>query len=180
MLVDIKGVPPKLSPITSDTTSSIVEIAEPSFKLYTVRRGDSLWAISKRENVSLEDLYSVNGLDKASVIKVGQEVRIPVEGSTATINTITADAYQPSGFNTKTETYVVAKGDTLSKIARKFNIPVKTIKAANNKQSDTILVREKLIIPVYGSTSSNPSSNAAYTSNNKAASVGDYAEHIVK
>ena len=87
------------------------------------------------------------------MLNVGQQLKLPVEGSTATFNTITPDTYQPSGFNTKAETYVVAKGDTLTKIARRFNISVKTLKAANKKSSDKILVGEKLIVPVDGSSS---------------------------
>ena len=101
---EFEGVTPKLSHISSDTASSTVEIAGPSFKIYTVKKGDSLWAISRRYNVSLDDLYAANGLNKNSLLKIGQQIKIPAEGSTATINTVTADTYQPSGYNMESET----------------------------------------------------------------------------
>ena len=145
---EFDGVTPKLSPILSDMDSSTVEIAGPSFKIYTVKKGDSLWAISKRHSVSVDDLYAANGLNKSSVLKIGQQIKVPVEGSTATISTITADTYQPSGFNMETVSYTVVKGDTLSKIARRFSTSVNTIKAANNKNSDLIRIGEKLTIPL--------------------------------
>ena len=137
---EFEGVTPKLSPIPSDPAFQTVEIAEPSFKIHTVQRGDSLWAISRRYNVSLDDLLVANGLNKSSVLVVGQQIRIPVEASTATIRGVTADAYQPSGFNMETETYTVVRGDNLSQIARRFDTSVSMIKAANNKNSDIIRI----------------------------------------
>jgi len=78
---------------------------------------------------------------------------------------VTADTYQPSGFNMNTESYTVKGGDNLSKIASKYNTTVRAIKAANNKTSDMIRVGEKLIIPVSGA------SNASTTTTLKAAPV---------
>lgn len=160
---EFDGVTPKLSPIISDRDSSTVEVAGPSFKIHTVQKGDSLWAISRRYSVSLDDLYAANGLNKSSLLKIGQQIKIPSEGSTATINTITADTYQPSSFNMDTVTYTVVKGDSLFKIARRFNATVSTIKAANNKKSDLILAGEKLIIPVDSKTSDNKKAVLATT-----------------
>lgn len=45
------------------------------------------------------------------------------------------------------KTYIVASGDTLSKIAAKFGVTVTALKAANNLTSDTIKVGQKLTIP---------------------------------
>jgi LysM repeat protein len=179
---EFERVTPRLSPILSNSASSTVEVAGPSFKIHLVQKGDSLWAISKRYSVSLDELYAANGLNKNSVLKIGQQIKIPGEGGTATINTITADTYQPSGFNMAAETYMVAKGDTLSKIARMFNTSVSMIKAANSKKSDVIRVGEKLTIPVNGSTSnySKPSSTRAVTKTSSMASSGGSAVHVVK
>ncbi len=179
---EFDGVTPQLSPILPDADSSTVEIAGPSFKIYTVKKGDSLWAISKRHSVSVDDLYAANGLNKSSVIKIGQQIKIPAEGSTATINTITADTYQPSGFNMETVPYTVAKGDTLSKIARRFSTSVNTIKAANNKNSDLIRVGEKLTIPLNSkaSGSSQVSSTTQSSSTSTSMALEGSEFHVVK
>ena len=146
---EFEEVTPQLEPIVAET----VDVAGPSFQAYTVKKGDSLWAISKRYNVSLNELYAANDLNKNSVLKIGQQIQIPVEGGTATVTTVAADAYQPSDYNMATETYTVKGGDNLSKIAVKYNTSVRALKAANNKTSDLIRVGEKLMIPVAGTTS---------------------------
>jgi membrane-bound lytic murein transglycosylase D len=46
---------------------------------YTVRRGDSLWAISRRYGVSVGALRRWNDLPKNTLIKPGQELRIYVD-----------------------------------------------------------------------------------------------------
>ena len=177
---EFEGVTPKLSPILTDPVSSTVEIAGPSFKIHTVQKGDSLWAISRRNNVSVDELYAANGLNKNSVLKIGQQIKIPVEGGTATISTITADTYQPSGFNMAAETYTVVRGDTLSKIARMFNTSVSVIKAANGKNDDVIRVGEKLTIPVNGNTSGYSRPSPVSTSTFPPAPPESTAVHIVK
>lgn len=154
---EFEEVTPQLEPIVSETVVSTVDIAGPSFETYTVKKGDSLWAISKSQNVSLNELYAANGLNKNSTLSIGQQIQIPVEGSTATVTTVTADAYQPSDYNMATETYTVKGGDNLSKIAVQYNTSVRAIKAANNKTSDMIRVGEKLIIPVGGASSGSTS-----------------------
>lgn len=48
------------------------------------------------------------------------------------------------------ETYTVARGDTLSGIARRFGVTVKALRAANNLKGDTIRAGAKLLIPPAG------------------------------
>ncbi|MGB0408698.1 MAG: LysM peptidoglycan-binding domain-containing protein [Opitutales bacterium] len=145
-----------VAPLEPLTTNQTVDIAGPSFETYTIQKGDNLWSIAKRYNVSLSELYAANGLNKNSVLRIGQEIQIPLEGDTATVSTVTADQYQPSGYNQASTTYTVERGDTLSRIARKYDTTVRAIKAANGKSSDMIRVGESLIIPVGGSAPVTP------------------------
>lgn len=48
--------------------------------VYTVRKGDTLWKISKRFDVGLEKLMRSNDIEDKSRIRIGQKLRIP--GST--------------------------------------------------------------------------------------------------
>ena len=178
---EFEEVTPQLEPIASETVVSTVDVAGPSFESYTVKKGDSLWAISKRYNTSLNELYTTNGLNKNSVLKIGQQIQIPVEGGTATVKTVTADTYQPSGYNMATENYTVKGGDNLSKIAVKYNTSVSAIKAANNKTSDMIRVGEKLIIPVGGTSSgSQPAAPAPAKTSAPAPAINASGTHTVK
>ena len=174
---EFEEVTPQLEPIVAET----VDVAGPSFQAYTVKKGDSLWAISKRYNVSLNELYAANDLNKNSVLKIGQQIQIPVEGGTATVTTVAADAYQPSDYNMATETYTVKGGDNLSKIAVKYNTTVRALKAANNKTSDLIRVGEKLMIPVAGTSSGSSTVTApAPVAAVEASAISADGTHIVK
>lgn len=139
---EFNGVTPELEPVVAESAANVVNVEGPTFESYTIEKGDSLWAISNRFNTSLKELYAANGLNEKSVLSIGQQIQVPVEQSTATIKTEIADTYQPSGFNTASETYTVKGGDNLSKIAANYKTSVKAIKAANNKNSDMIRVGE--------------------------------------
>jgi LysM repeat protein len=139
----------------------IVPVAGPSFETYTVKKGDNLWTIAKRSNVSLNELYAANGLDTTSILSIGQQLQIPVEGSTATVTALSADTYQPTSFNQGSTEYTVKRGDSLSRIANQFDASVRAIKAANGLSSDLIRVGDKLVVPVSGSTSASSGMLAA-------------------
>jgi LysM repeat protein len=125
-----------------------IEVTGEAFDNYAVQAGDSMWAISKKFSLSLNDLLSANGMGETDVLAVGRVLRIPVQSTVAKVKTVTPDVYQPTGFNAATKNYEVVAGDSLSRIAQRFDTSVKAIKAANNKTSDMIRVGEKLLIPV--------------------------------
>ena len=127
-----------------------VDVTGPSTRSYTVQSGDNLWTIARRNNVPLSELYAANDMNQNSVLRVGQQIQIPVESSSATVNMVTADSYQPSGYDMETQSYTVRAGDSLSRIAHQYDTTVRAIKAANNKTSDVIRVGETLVIPVSG------------------------------
>ncbi|MGB0184357.1 MAG: LysM peptidoglycan-binding domain-containing protein [Opitutales bacterium] len=125
-----------------------VVVTGDAFDTYTVQAGDSMWAIAKKFQLSLRDLLNANGMGENDILSVGRELRIPVQSTVAKVKTVTADVYQPSGYNAETTSYEVVAGDSLSRIAQRFDTSVNAIKAANNKTSDLIRVGEQLLIPV--------------------------------
>jgi LysM repeat protein len=79
--------------VTLTPTTSIPETptATPSPAVYVVEEGDTLGAIAIRFGVSVEALQTANGIDDPTKLRVGQELIIPVEGSTSTgVRTSTA------------------------------------------------------------------------------------------
>jgi LysM repeat protein len=107
---------------------------------YTVKKGDSLWIIAKRHGVLLEDLLSYNGLQKDSLLKIGQELLIP-----------TVKSPMPSQNTTlaleERETYIVQRGDTLSEISIAAQSSLAEIKRINYLQSESIYVGQKISLP---------------------------------
>lgn len=101
---------------------------------YIVLPGDSLYKISQKFGISLEELIIVNNITAPYVIYPGQKIFVP-RGS---------PPKPPSGG----KIYIVKKGDTLFNIAKMFNVSVENIIKLNNLTNpDLIYPGQRLLIP---------------------------------
>ena len=96
---------------------------------YTVVKGDSLYKIAQKFNVTVQDLINLNNIPSTN-LSIGQVLK--VKGTV------------PSKEET---TYTVVKGDSLYAIANKYKVSVQDIIDANNLKSTALSVGQKLIIP---------------------------------
>ena len=132
---------------------------------YVVKKGDSLWKISKAENISVGELSRANKLTKTSTLKVGQKLTVPVMAKAEKTNVATASVVPtPADATTLSPTtaavttdagggsYTVKSGDSLWKIARLQNVSVAAIKQANNLSGDSLKVGQKLHVPAVTAT----------------------------
>ena len=92
---------------------------------YVVARGDSLFGISRRFGVSLDQLQSLNDLTGSGIV-AGQRLRL------------SDDAYSPSIAAT-TQTYTVQRGDTAFGVAKRSGISLATLARLNNLDSNFTL-----------------------------------------
>lgn len=100
--------------------------AEP--RVHVVQRGDTIFSISRRYNVSVDALQRENSISDPSVIRVGQRLTIP--------------GTSPSRRHT------VVRGETYFGIARQYNISLAQLLEANNRTAETVLrVGDVLTIP---------------------------------
>jgi LysM repeat protein len=132
-----------LEPVRDPVTDSFS--LPPVNREYTVRKGDTLSGIARKEGVSLSELMSANGLGRNSTIFVGQNLLIPEAGPGEDA------ASMETGFSGKEVT--VGRGDTLSAIAARNGTTVREIKALNGLTGDTIYVGQKLLVPGNGQSS---------------------------
>ncbi|QCQ03605.1 LysM peptidoglycan-binding domain-containing protein [Ligilactobacillus animalis] len=102
---------------------------------YTVKAGDSLWAIANSHKMTLNDLKRINNLS-SDLIYVGQTLKV-TKGAVTTANKTNAQS------NTK-KTYTVKAGDSLWRIASNNGTTVNQLKALNNLTSDMIYVGQNL------------------------------------
>ncbi len=110
-------------------------------KYYKVRKGDSWWKIAKREGISIKKLRRANPRI-GKYLKIGQRICIPVKKKKKVKK-------KPGGKYYTTYIYhKVRRGDTLSEIAQKYRVSVKSIKRANRLKSNRIYVGQVLKIPV--------------------------------
>ena len=128
-----------------------------SSKTYTVKAGDTLYAIALRYNTTVQRLSQLNNITNTSYIRVGQVLILPGSGGT------TPTPPPPSS----STTYTVKAGDTLSSIAARYNTTVARIASANNITNvNLIRVGQVLTIPGTGGTTPPPpppSSSTTYT-----------------
>ena len=127
---------------------------------YTVQRGDSVWALSRKFGVPVQELLDLNGLDKEAILSIGQTLKIPA-GSTAVVLPALDDQandFIPGSVGEEGLQYTIRNGDSLSKIAREHGTTVRTLKEINGLSDDRIYAGQQLLIPSSsGSESALPS-----------------------
>lgn len=125
---------------------------------YVVRSGDTLARIAARFNTTIAVLSRLNGIPNTNLIYVGQTLRVPVIDATPTstpsptVSPIPPDL-TPSATVVPGETYIVRVGDTLFKIAVRFNTTVTALMALNNLDNPNLIyVGQRLILPASSGT----------------------------
>ncbi|NOZ03391.1 MAG: LysM peptidoglycan-binding domain-containing protein, partial [FCB group bacterium] len=115
----------------------------PQYIVHRVRRGESLWSIAKKYNISIHDLASVNKIRNRHKIRVGQKLTVPIRGASS--RTLYAGAQGPSG-HVKV-VYTVKKGDTLGHIAEGYRTRASKIRRWNGlKYGEYIYPGQKLVV----------------------------------
>ncbi len=102
---------------------------EENYISYVVSSGDTLYAIARRYNTSVDAIKSLNNLT-SNTLQIGQVLKIPTSLEESYI------------------TYIVRQGDTLYSIANRYNISVDTLKNFNNLASNNLSIGQSLKIPV--------------------------------
>lgn len=113
---------------------------QPGDTLYMARKGDNLADIANHFHLSLNALLIANNLKQSKIIHEGEQFVIP------THHAITHQKYQLTPGDT---IYMVREGDTLDKIATKFNTATPLIRIANLMQNSHIEPGDRLIIPTH-------------------------------
>jgi murein DD-endopeptidase MepM/ murein hydrolase activator NlpD len=97
-----------------------------SYTSYTVIEGDMVGGLAVKFGLNQDTIISINGITNTRLLKISQTLRIPNQDGIL---------------------YTVKKGDTLSAIAKEYNVDAAMIKTVNELFSDAIGVNTKLFIP---------------------------------
>ena len=106
----------------------------PKEDVYIVKKGDTLYGISKRFGIPILEIKQINHL-VTDTLSIGQELYLttnstPIEG----------------------DTYTVKAGDTLYGIASKYNMTVDDLKALNGLSSNLLSIGQVLLVSDKNST----------------------------
>ncbi|MGE6516271.1 LysM peptidoglycan-binding domain-containing protein [Lysinibacillus sphaericus] len=125
----------------STIATSFFAIQTAEAATYTVQKGDTLSKIAQNHQVTIQDIKKWNNLSQ-DTIYVAQKLEITKQTNGETV--------KPSKPSTPAQptiaTHTVSKGDTLSKIAKQYNVALNDIKIWNGLEKDTIYIGQVLKI----------------------------------
>jgi len=103
---------------------------------YTVKPGDTFWQVARLHKVEPKQIAMWNKMRLSDALKPGQ--KLTIRGPHSSDNASLAALSNPF------QSYIVQKGDSLSQIARKFNISVEDIKRLNPQSAAKLQPGQKL------------------------------------
>lgn len=107
-------------------------------RIHRVKGGESLWSISRRYGMSVSQLARMNHISTKTMLQPGQ--RLQVAGSSGSGAAASGEAAPARVASTDSKvSYRVRRGDTLSTIARRFEVSVRDLQAWNNMGRSTAL-----------------------------------------
>ncbi len=126
---------------------------------HIVEKGDTLYSLSKKYGVSVDELRSANAIS-GSDLYAGQKLIIPAKKNDKRVTY---------------ESYTVKAGDTLYSIAKRSEITVDELRRLNSLDSSAVLkIGQNLKVPAQTATESTaPAQNAEASSSGLALSVPD-------
>lgn len=144
---ELKLIPPIPAPTPTDPDGPSGEVTT-----YSVKAGDTLWAISRRYGVTVNQIKQWNNL-RSNFLSIGQRLSI----GTPTTTPPPTPTPPPS-----TDTsYTVRSGDTLWSIATRHSVTVAHLKQWNGLTSNLLTIGQKLIVA--GEVTPAPPTTTRYT-----------------
>jgi membrane-bound lytic murein transglycosylase D len=128
----IKEVKPQLMPVTNKSNLSY----EDEEIVHKLKRGETLLQLTRKYNVTLNDLRAWNSLEDDNVL-IGQEIVIKTNKNKLESNNLQQYFI-----------HIAKGGDTLQSASNLYNVPVETLKKLNNIPENVPLKEgEKIKIP---------------------------------
>lgn len=130
----------------------------------TVARGDTLYALARAHNLTVEELASANNLSTPYTLKIGQKLNVPTRKdvvvsepinvparktvTATTSGTASVAQHAQTTTRVKVKEISVAPGDTLYSLSRKYSTPVNDLAVMNNLTAPfTLSVGQKIKVP---------------------------------
>ncbi len=108
---------------------------------HVVKKGETLYSLSKQYHLSVEQLAKANGLASNSGLRIGQTLSIPGKTSTP--------VQVPPSLQAKTvpaRVHTVTKGETIYSISKKYGVTSNEIKQWNSLADVNLKIGQKLVV----------------------------------
>lgn len=107
-------------------------------RFYIVQQGDSLYTIARKYSTSVAELQKLNNIKRGRTIKVGMKLKVPGGDNSSSARGVA-----------KSKVHVVRRGENLSAIAARYNVPMSDIKQKNKIRNPSSLhVGTRITIPM--------------------------------
>ena len=113
---------------------NIITISGKNYIIHIVKKGETLFNISKQYNTVLDSLLSANPGITPSTVKVGEALKIPI--------------YEPAQNQTDTIFHNVKKGETIYSISRIYGVKPKEITNINPNAENGLSIDQQLVIVI--------------------------------
>lgn len=124
--LSIPGQAPIISPYALQAEQEIAQgLKKNTGTYYTIKSGDSFWTIARKHDTSVKNLLKWNELPANAKLKPGQKLLLVNKTAAQTAD--------------KKITYQIKSGDTLHKIANKFDVSKKDILSWNKVKSESYI-----------------------------------------
>ena len=154
--------------IAGSIISTLFISTSASASTYKVKSGDNLYNIAKANQTTVSKIKSANNLS-SNLIYPGQTLKIN-------------ESAKKTSSSASTKKYTVKVGDTLSEIAKKYNVSISTLMKLNPtvKNANRIQVGQTITVSGKASASSSSSSSTSSSTTTYKVKSGDTLSGIAK
>lgn len=161
-----KQIPAPPIPDSAPTAPATNDESNTSSTTYVIQEGDTLGKIAAKFGIERKALLEANRLGEGQDIYIGETLMIPGQPAPAEPSQPLADSKTPEAKKESivvgdaekpapaaatapaaTTVHTVAKGDTLTSLAKKYGTTVESLRSSNGLRGDTISLGQALKIP---------------------------------
>ncbi len=146
---EIKAVNPGTEHGLTYNSTILIPVKVNAYTTHVVDKKETLYSLSKKYDVTYDDLYELNPSLKTDGLKYGTEVKIPTKKTISGQNMTVSDTLPKVEKKDKPAFVIheVKKGETLFGICREYGITSEEIIRLNPDVKEGVKVGQKLIIP---------------------------------
>ena len=121
-----------------------------SGNIHVIVAGDTLYSLSRKYNMTVDQLAKLNNLSEPYQLSVGQKLQVAAKGTSSVQDTLTVrkPVVSRGEMRVELQEIKIAPGDTLYSLSRKYSVPVNDLAVMNNiKPPFTLSVGQVLRVP---------------------------------
>lgn len=127
-------------PVQKSTEIQVIDGKK--YYIHEVKKGQTLYSISKEYKCSIDEIKRINKLSNDNLSE-GYLLKIPLSYN----NIISEDAQNNPNITSNIGIHIVQSGESLSVIARKYNTTVEDLRILNKGISDVLKPQQKINVP---------------------------------